>query len=64
MNGKKIAAALLFLAGAVIGTSDRTTKFWDGYPFWLWLIAFVVGLAICGVAVDMWRSAGKSVKSQ
>ncbi len=62
MRGRKLAAAFIFLVGALIGASTRT-NIWDGYPFWVWLIVLFVAVAICGVGVNMWRSADEKEES-
>jgi len=55
-----MAAVLLFALGALIGASTKT-NLWDGYPFWVWLLVLFFAIAICGAALEMWRS-GKTSK--
>jgi anti-sigma-K factor RskA len=59
VTGKRIAAVLLFAIGALIGASTKT-NLWDGYPFWVWLLVLFSAIAICGAALEMWRSVKTS----
>lgn len=58
MNGKRIAGATVFVIGGSLGGSTNTNM-WDGYSFWVWLLVLFVSITICGVGVELWRSAGK-----
>ncbi len=53
MSRKRITAVVVFLVGAIIATQADE---WSPDSFWAWLLMFIVGVGICGKAVEMWRS--------
>jgi hypothetical protein len=52
ITGKKVAAVVVFLAGAIVAVSPQTFD----YPFWASIGAHMVGLSICWGGVALWQS--------